>query len=161
MKSESNDKFELFQVFTRRYGLLSRNCCDPEPDCCSPARSQWHTSLVQSQILSEIRRQHNPSMQQMAATLGMDITTFSRQVSGLINKGWIAKTPHPGDRRVHILSLTPAGEEEERRIKEQMNDYLNEIFSFLSEEEQETVIRAIELLNQAMLKSTKCCLPPF
>ncbi|MCM3127148.1 MarR family winged helix-turn-helix transcriptional regulator [Paenibacillus provencensis] len=141
---------ELLQVTARRFGLLNKNCCSVGTN---------DISMIQSHILYEIDRQHEPSMQQIADTLGIDITTFSRQVQTLIKKNLVKKTTLPEDRRVYILHLTTEGKFVATTIDENMNSYLNEIFSFMNEFERETVLRSIKLLNESMLKSDKCCTP--
>ncbi|MET3698484.1 DNA-binding MarR family transcriptional regulator [Bacillus oleivorans] len=139
---------ELFQIMTRRFGFLNKNCC---------STGGYEISLIQSHILYEIDRQHKPSMQQIAEILGTDITTFSRQVQSLVKMNLVKKTPDPDDRRVHILSLTTEGKYIATVIHEQMNAYLKEVFSHMNEFERETVIRSIKLLNEAMGKSNMCC----
>lgn len=139
---------ELFQVMTRRFGFLNKNCC---------TAGGIEISLVQSHILYEIDNQHNPSMQQISDTLGIDITTFSRQVQSLMKMNLVKKTPDAEDRRIHILSLTTEGKYVATTIDEQMNLFLNDVFSHMNDFEKETVIRSIKLLNSAMAKSSMCC----
>jgi len=145
------NKRELFQIMTRRFGLLNKNCCTIGDRDISP---------VQSHILYEVdRQQHNPSMQQIATSLGTDITTFSRQVQSLVHMNLLKKTPDPTDRRVYALSLTAEGKYAAATIDKQMNDFLDEVFSYMNEFEQEAVIRSMKLLNEAMAKSDRCCRP--
>lgn len=73
---------ELFQIMTRRFGFLDKNCC---------SAGGCDISLIQSHILYEIDRQHKPSIQQVAEALGTDITTFSRQVQSLIKMKLVKK----------------------------------------------------------------------
>lgn len=141
---------ELFQIMTRRFGLLNKNCC---------SIGGLDISLVHSHILFEIGRVHEPSMQQVAEALGIDITTFSRQIQALIQMKLVTKTPSETDRRVYILSLTTEGKFIAASIDGMMNEYLEEVFSHMNEFEQETVIRSIKLLNDSMSKSTVCCTP--
>ncbi|OKP73642.1 MULTISPECIES: MarR family winged helix-turn-helix transcriptional regulator [Paenibacillus] len=141
---------ELFQIMTRRLGLLNKNCCTVGGCDLSPAHSH---------ILYEVDRRHNPSMQQIAETLGTDVTTFSRQVQALIKMNLLQKTPDPSDRRVYTLSLTVSGKMAATTIDTQMNAYLDEVFSYMSEFEQETLLRSVKLFNEAMGKSSKCCAP--
>ncbi|RXZ78608.1 MarR family transcriptional regulator [Paenibacillaceae bacterium] len=143
---------ELFQVMTRRFGFLNKNCC---------SAGGFDISLIQSHILYEIEHQHKPSIQQVAEALGTDITTFSRQIQSLIKMNLVKKTPDPNDRRISILSLTTEGIYVATTIDEQMNDYLNEVFSHMNDFEKETVLRSIKLLNQAMAKSSLCCTTPM
>ncbi|QSF44373.1 MarR family winged helix-turn-helix transcriptional regulator [Paenibacillus tianjinensis] len=141
---------ELFQMMTRRLGLLNKNCCSVGG--CT-------LSTTQSHLLYEIGRSHSPSMQQIAETLGTDITTFSRQVQSLINMNLVKKTPDKADRRVYTLSLTPEGKVVAATIDQQMNAYLSEAFSNMSEFEVETLLRSIKLFNEAMGKSSNCGTP--
>lgn len=138
----------IFQVMVRRFGFLNKNCCTV---------GGAEISLVQSHILYEIDHQKDPSMQAIAETLGIDITTFSRQIQNLIKMGLVKKTPSHEDRRVYILSLTTEGKFVATTIDAFMNQYLNEVFSHMNEFERETVIRSIKLLNQCMAKSSVCC----
>ncbi|MBW8352101.1 MarR family winged helix-turn-helix transcriptional regulator [Bacillus sp. IITD106] len=140
----------MFQIMTRRFGLLNKNCCTV---------GGCDLSLIQSHILYEIDNQNKPSMQQIAETLGTDITTFSRQVQSLVKMNLIKKTPDPSDKRISILSLTTEGKYIATTIDQQMNAFLNEVFSHMNEFEKETVIRSIQLLNNAMAKSSACCKP--
>ena len=144
------NKRELFQVLTRRFGLLNKNCC---------SIGSVDISSVQSHILYEIDKQTSPSMQQVAEAIAMDITTFSRQIQTLIKMELVEKTPSSADKRVFILSLTIQGKFVATTIDESMNAYLEEVFSHMNEFEKETVIRSIKLLNQAMSKSSVCCTP--
>lgn len=135
----------LFQLIVRRFGFLNDQCCD---SCCGE-----EVSPSQSHILFEVARQSNPSMQDVAKALGLDITTFSRQVKSLVERGYLKKTPHPSDNRVNLLSLTAKGESVEGNITREMNQYIRQILSHLSEYERESVIRSIQLLNDAMQKT--------
>lgn len=148
MKSEMNSVRDELQLFVRRFGLLNASCCD---ECCGE-----QVSMAQGHILFEIRRAGNPSMQQVAEELGMDITTFSRQAKSLEAKGLMARRVSPGDRRVSLLGLTPAGEEVMRRIDSYMTDRIERIFSSMTSFERETVVRSLGLLNEA-LANPVCC----
>lgn len=142
---------ELFQIFVRRFGLLNASCCD----CCCGEE----ISLVQSHILYEINRLKSPSMQQVADALGIDITTFSRQIKTLENKGLVQRTPSPEDRRVNTLSLTTEGQRLEEVIDTRMKEFIEKILAQMTDFEREMVIKSIQLLNKAILKSGCCCLP--
>ncbi|WP_214629436.1 MarR family winged helix-turn-helix transcriptional regulator [Paenibacillus agaridevorans] len=142
----------LFQIMTRRFGFLNKNCC---------TAGGCDITLVQSHILYEIDRQHKPSIQQVSEALGTDITTFSRQIQALIRMSLVKKVSDPDDRRVQILSLTTEGKYVATTIDEQMKEYLTEVFSQMNDFEKETVLRSIKLLNDAMAKSSLCCSTPI
>lgn len=146
------DVRELFQVMTRRFGFLNKNCC---------SAGGFDISLIQSHILYEIDRLHKPSIQQVAEALGTDITTFSRQIQSLIKMQLVKKMSDPADRRVYVLSLTTEGKYVATTIDQQMKVFLDEVFSNMNDFEKETVFRSIKLLNDAMAKSTPCCAIPL
>ncbi|WP_333594224.1 MarR family winged helix-turn-helix transcriptional regulator [Anaerospora hongkongensis] len=141
---------ETFHLMTRRLGLIDKcGCKISEPDL----------SVVQSHILYEINKRKGPSMQEVADALGMDITTFSRQVQTLVKLELVAKMEQPEDRRVNMLSLTETGLQAVTEISEQMNRYFQEVFSYMTEFEKETIIRSIHLLNRSLAQSSVCCSP--
>ncbi len=144
MKKEMNSVREELQLFARRFGLLNASCCD---ECCGE-----QVSMAQGHILFEVRRAGNPSMQQVAEELGMDITTFSRQAKSLEEKGLIVRRVASEDRRVNLLGLTPSGDEVMGRIDRYMAGRIERIFSSMTAFERETVVRSLGLLNNALKK---------
>jgi DNA-binding MarR family transcriptional regulator len=139
---------EELQLFVRRFGLLNASCCEV---CCGE-----QVSIVQSHILFEVRRAGSPSMQQVAEELGLDITTFSRQIKTLESKGLVSKTSSEDDRRVNILSTTENGLQLLTQIDRFMETRIEQVFSFMTPFERETVTRSLALLNEAVTKSHGC-----
>jgi DNA-binding MarR family transcriptional regulator len=138
---------EKLQIFTRRFGLLNASCCD---ECCGE-----QVSMAQSHILFEVRRSESPAMQQVAEELGMDVTTFSRQVKSLEKKGLVGRRVSPGDRRVSLLSLTDAGRQVLEKIDGYMAARLERIFGCMSTFELETVVKSLGLLNEALIQTAQ------
>lgn len=141
---------ETFHVMARRLGLLDKNCCKT---------SEPNLSVVQSHILYEINKRREQSMQDLADAIGMDITTFSRQIQTLTKLELVVKTEHPEDRRISLLSLSEEGIRVVDTINEQMNAYFKEVFANMTEFERDTVLRSIQLLNQSLAQSSVCCSP--
>jgi len=141
---------ETFHLMTRRLGLLDKNCCKV---------GDTDISVTQSHILYEINKRYQPSMQEIADALGIDITTFSRQIQTLIKLDLVIKGEHLEDRRVYVLSLSEEGEHIVNTISEYVNAYFQEVFSNMTEFERDTVIRSIQLLNRSLGKSGVCCSP--
>lgn len=141
---------ELLQVMIRRLGLLDKNCC---------SAGSTNLTLVQSHILYEADRKENPSIQEMADLMGTDITTFSRQIQGMVKMGLLEKKQSFEDKRVYHVHLTAAGKAISSTIDAQMNQYLAEVFGYMSQEEQEQVIQSLQILNRSMAKSPLCCRP--
>lgn len=137
-----------FQTITRSFGLLNKTCCSVEG---------IDVSAVQSHILYEIDANDNPSMQQVADLLGIDITTFSRQIQTLVKMELVEKIPSKEDKRASNLALTETGEKVASGIDKQVNAFLSDIFSQMTDFERETTQRAVILIADAMTKSPLCC----
>lgn len=146
------NKRELFQSMVKRFGLLNKNCC---------MVGDMEISLVQSHILYEIDKRQTPSMQEVADALATDLSTFSRQIQTLIKMNLVTKSPSEADKRIYVLQLTTEGKFAATVIQEGIETHLDEIFSHLNEFEREIVLQSMQLLNQAMVKSTVCCKPMF
>lgn len=142
---------DILHVTVRRFGLLNKNCCC---ECCD-------INAINSHLLYEIYNKEHSSMQEIANSIGTDITTFSRQIQNLIKEGLIEKKQSENDKRIYLLSLTENGKKAIGTYSKQMNHHLESIFSNLNEFERETVIRSLELLNKAMSESSVCCKPLY
>ncbi|KMJ60122.1 MarR family transcriptional regulator [Bacillus sp. LL01] len=142
----------ILQITMRRFGMLNKNCCSVD---------NHDISQVQSHILYELARTEGPSMQQVAETIGMDITTFSRQIQTLVKMELVEKRQSSEDKRMYHLYLTEKGKKLEDEIHQQMLHYLTNVFSNLSEKESVEVVESLKVLNGAMSKSSMCCKPLY
>jgi DNA-binding MarR family transcriptional regulator len=125
------------QILNRRYNLLLKSCCTTE---------EVGVSLVHSHIIMELYKHNQPSMQQAADLLGIDITTFSRQIQALVNDSLVKKTANPSDKRIYFLSLTEKGEQKAAKLEELMKERLNNTFSNLSEFEHSAVMHSLKIV---------------
>lgn len=107
-------------------------------------------SVVQSSILYEISLVTKPSMQSVAETVGMDITTFSRQIGTLEKKEMVVRTPFKGDRRIYLLSLTSQGSEIVGSINEIILDKMENALASMNDFERETVLRSMHVLEEKL-----------
>lgn len=138
----------LLQIMTRRFGLLNENCCSV---------GDLDISLVQSQIIYEIDRQKQASMQEIASSLGLELSRFSHQIQTLIKRDLVEKTASAADKRVFVLSLTTLGKFVATAIEQRIQEQLKQITSNMTETEKETVIAGLRLLNKNMESIPACC----
>lgn len=136
---------EMLQILIRRFGLLEKEGAQ----CCG-------VSLVQSHILFEIQRAKQLTLNEISATLGLDNSTLSRHIQGLVERNLVTRTQSPTDRRYVLISLTEEGEKYENDITDQMNVYNLEILSHVPKEKREQVLESVDLLLKAM-KNSSCC----
>ncbi|MER2090346.1 MAG: MarR family transcriptional regulator [Sporosarcina sp.] len=107
-------------------------------------------SVVQSSILYEISLIIKPSMQTVAEAVGMDITTFSRQIGTLEKKELLIRTPYEGDRRIYLLSLTSKGSAIVMSINEIIVAKMEGALASMNDFERETVLRSMYVLEEKL-----------
>jgi len=104
-------------------------------------------SIVQSSIIYEISLMNKPSMQTVAEAVGMDITTFSRQIGTLEKKELVVRTPYEGDRRIYLLSLTGKGSDMVGEINGVIAAKMENALASMNDFERETVLRSMHVLE--------------
>ena len=104
-------------------------------------------SVVQSSILYEISTLSKPSMQDVADAVGMDITSFSRQIGTLVKKNLVVRTTYEEDRRIYILSLTEDGEVTVESINIVISEKMEKAFASMNDFERDIVIRSMRVLE--------------
>jgi DNA-binding MarR family transcriptional regulator len=75
----------------------------------------------------------------LAARLGVQISTASRQVKELEQAGLVERTGDPKDGRVAMLALAPAGREALKKLRESWRRTLVEILDAWPEEDREAL----------------------
>jgi DNA-binding MarR family transcriptional regulator len=142
---ESYQFRQMLQILIRRFGLLEKEGAQ----CCG-------VSLIQSHILFEVQRSGKPSLNELSSSLGLDNSTLSRHIQGLVERNLVNRTPSSTDRRYIAITLTPDGERYENDIAGQMNVYIQEILSNVPQDKRGQVLESIDLILEAMQNSS-CC----
>jgi len=136
---------QMLQILIRRFGLLEKEGAQ----CCG-------VSLVQSHILFEVDRIKNPSLNDLSSSLGLDNSTLSRHIQGLVDRDLVSRIQSSTDRRYVTITLTSEGKKYEDDIAKQMNIYNQEILSNIPVNKRGQVLESIDLILEAMQNSS-CC----
>jgi len=84
---------------------------DRDRICC------FDVSVTQCYGLEALVRRGAMTLNELAAFLYLDKSTASRVIDSLERKGYVSRTPHPGDGRAVLLEATAAGRELHGRIE--------------------------------------------
>jgi DNA-binding MarR family transcriptional regulator len=84
----------------------------------------------------------------LAQAIGADKSRIIGVLDELQTGGLIERYPDPSDRRVHLLSLTPAGEERRRAVQTEIRRNEERFLARLSEADRESFVRALEVLSR-------------
>jgi len=143
MKAERVDYFlEKLRVLLREsYGVF-----DDQHKCCDLTYSQCHT-------LTEIGSKREVSLVDLASSLGLDTSTLSRTIQGLVVKGLVTRTTNEKDRRYVKISLSKQGRGVYEAIGNLYYDFMTRIFGLIPANKHEAVLESLGLLADAMKKA--------
>ncbi len=126
--------------------LLERVLNDPfgqESGCCGLTLAQCHTLL-------EVGNRGRVSLVDLASGFGLDTSTLSRTVQGLVALGLVSRLPDEKDRRYVAISLTDQGRDLCDRIETTFNDYFGQVMEFVPAGKREAVVASIGLFSDAV-----------
>lgn len=96
-------------------------------------------------ILRVLDERGSASISALAAALGLDGSTVTRQVATLARRGLIDRDRHPGDRRLAIVRVSGTGRERMREVQDRRRARVG---SFLDAWPPQDRMRLAELLAQ-------------
>lgn len=143
MKRESREPVRAFRRSLRRLERVQKVLME-EKDCCGGL------TLSQCHPLLEIEERGETGLNDLAARLGLDPSTLSRTIEGLVRLGMVDRRPNPKDRRSVILTLTRRGKTTCDAINEKNDRLYDEILSRLTKRRREEALVLFDELVRAM-----------
>jgi DNA-binding MarR family transcriptional regulator len=104
--------------------------------CCGVTSAQCHTIL-------EIGHRRKISLVDLADALGLDPSTMSRTIQGLVVAGFVDRKANDEDRRYVKLSLTEEGRRIFVDIETRYNAFFREVAALLPEDRRDEVLSAV------------------
>ncbi|MDP2873202.1 MAG: MarR family winged helix-turn-helix transcriptional regulator, partial [Bacillota bacterium] len=115
--------------------------------CCGVSMAGCH-------IIMEAGKAGQLTLSSLAAGLGLDLSSVSRGVDGLVRDGYLRRVRHPTDRRYILISLTPQGQQAYDRVETSGIDLAARILENIPAGSRVSVTEGIEQLNRAI---EGCC----
>ena len=115
-----------------------------EESCCQGV------TLAQCHTILEIEELGRATSVTLSKRLGLDKSTLSRTIDGLVNIGLVERVPHPTDRRFNLLLLTIRGQEVADRINQSNDMFFQQVFKGIVIKKHDEVIKNFEELISAM-----------
>jgi len=153
MNTSNNKLVKKFRELIRRFEreIFMQN----NESCCNGI------TLAQCHTLLEIESKEKESLTELARTLGLDKSTISRTIDGLVNVGLVDRTIPIENRRMATIQLTETGKDVCNSINNFSDKYFLETLSVLDDPEKEELIRLLEKVTNRMaqLRSSdqSCC----
>lgn len=107
-------------------------------------------SFARAKMLMHIARQEAVRSIDLASSLGYAPRTITEAIDGLERDGLVRRDPDPDDRRAKRISLTSAGIEAVEGAEASRLSYVEDVFSALSADEREEIIRLVGKLNDRL-----------
>ena len=117
-------------------------------------------SDTECMICSYIYSHENCSQDDVSVALKTDKTTVGKALASLENKACVMRIQDEGDRRIKRLSLTDAGRDKIADLIDIHNNWLREIMTCLSEEEQkqfENTCKRLLIAAEELTKNGENC----
>ncbi len=111
--------------------------------------------VAEAHALMELARE-TPLLQKdllqkdLASRLRLEKSTVSRLVGAMEGRGWVERTRSPRDGRAMELRLTDAGLKVAQDLAEARRAKFSRILEAIPEEERASVVRALDILEEAM-----------
>jgi len=125
----------------------------PEIGCCGLTLAQCHTVV-------EVGYSEKVSLVELSVSIGLDASTLSRTIQGLVTLGLVNRLTNEKDRRCVSISLSEQGRRVFTEIETTFNDYFGRVLELVPVEKREAVIDGIGLFSDAVRKyneSSGCC----
>lgn len=120
--------------------------------CASVTTAQCH-------VLMELDAREPLTIHAIAEALGLDKSTLSRTLDGMVSAGLVDRAENAGDRRALDITLTEKG----RRISRQINDECDlayqGLFTLIAVSKHRTILESVQTLAGAMRSAREARAP--
>ncbi len=124
-----------------------------DTECCGVTLAQCH-------IIMELGDKGEASVVDLSSALGLDASTLSRHINGMVNVGLVDRVLNPRDRRYVSITLTEQGRKVYKSIEDICNAKYSRIFELIPEKKRGQVLECFNLLVDAFVEEAKtggCC----
>ncbi|MGC8460231.1 MAG: MarR family winged helix-turn-helix transcriptional regulator [Candidatus Dormibacteria bacterium] len=109
-------------------------------------------SLPMFMVLVSLHRSGSQRVSDLARMLELDISTTSRHVQHLGERGLINQVPDPTDGRASMMELTLRGEDVFARIHEARLAFLRRLLASWNQKDQEDLVRLFRKFVQSIIR---------
>lgn len=111
--------------------------------CCGITVAQCHALL-------EVAERGELSLAELAEAIGLDRSTLSRTVDGVVEEGLLERRANPGDRRYVSITLTDRGRAVCEEFNSTFDHFFNGVFELIAPEKKQQVLESLVLLTEAV-----------
>lgn len=109
--------------------------------------SEFGLTSVQALTLLTVKQHSQRSMSDFCKLYECDASNITGIIDGLEQKGLVSRQPHPGDRRVKIIHLEPAGHDLQKHLIARIAESSPHLFAGLTETEVAQLAKLIQKIQ--------------
>ncbi len=137
---------EGLRQLQRNLGWLLKN----DAACCGITVAQCHALL-------EIGKNDDITLVELASALGLDTSTLSRTIDGMVEAGIVERKAKPEDRRYLKIVTTRRGREILDEINCTFDTFYRKVFNSIPMEKHAQIIESINLLATTLADNNNTC----
>jgi DNA-binding MarR family transcriptional regulator len=122
-----------------------------QSSCCGVSFAQCHA-------MAAIRKAGKISLNDLAASIGLDKSTVSRTVDNLVNNKMALRDPVPADRRSVTIRLTAKGSRAIREVEAGLSRCFASLYDSIDESKRAQMMESLRNLLEAIEKA-ECSTP--
>ncbi|MEV0124808.1 MarR family transcriptional regulator [Streptomyces sp. NPDC050703] len=101
-------------------------------------------------LLNRLDKEGPMGVKALAASMGIDSSTVTRQVAPLVDTGLVKRTSHPEDGRAVVLQLSPRGQARLEEVRSSRRELMAELTQDWAPEERESFCALLTRFNSAL-----------
>ncbi|MET8094937.1 MarR family transcriptional regulator [Streptomyces sp. NPDC005236] len=101
-------------------------------------------------LLNRLDKEGPMGVKALAASMGIDSSTVTRQVAPLVDTGLVKRTSHPEDGRAVVLQLSPRGQSRLDEVRTSRRQLMAELTHEWAPEEREVFCALLTRFNTAL-----------
>ncbi|MFE3325241.1 MarR family winged helix-turn-helix transcriptional regulator [Streptomyces sp. NPDC059176] len=101
-------------------------------------------------LLNRLDREGPMGVKALAAGMGIDSSTVTRQVAPLVDTGLVKRTSHPEDGRAVVLQLSPRGHARLEEVRSSRRELMAQVTDGWTEQERESFCTLLTRFNSAL-----------
>ncbi|WP_137232004.1 MarR family transcriptional regulator [Streptomyces sp. BPSDS2] len=111
-------------------------------------------------LLNRLDREGPMGVKALAAGMGIDSSTVTRQVAPLVDTGLVKRTSHPEDGRAVVLQLSPRGEARLNEVRASRRELMSQVTDGWTEEERDIFCTLLTRFNGSLAARQAAHQPP-
>ncbi|MGW3499017.1 MarR family winged helix-turn-helix transcriptional regulator [Streptomyces sp. NPDC001020] len=101
-------------------------------------------------LLNRLDKEGPMGVKALAASMGIDSSTVTRQVAPLVDTGLVKRTSHPADGRAVVLQLSPRGLSRLDDVRSSRRQFMDELTNDWTPEERQAFCTLLTRFNVAL-----------